>query len=159
MANKQIHELPAANALAPDDQLLVSQAGRNLTRRASLANLPFQPAPQGTSRRTIAAKLAEMVSVRDFGAVGDGTVNDSPAFQAAVDQHTAIHIPAGTYRLDSEIQVKPRRRLFGAGRDATVLDARGVRALTFQRNDGAYRVDVDAGNDWCRSSLSDCASS
>ena len=48
MANKQIHQLPAANALAPDDQLLVSQAGGNVTRRASLANLPFQPALPGT---------------------------------------------------------------------------------------------------------------
>jgi hypothetical protein len=155
MANKQIHQLPAANALVPEDQLLVSQAGGNVTRRASLANLPFQPPLPGTSRRTIAAKLAETVSIKDFGAVGDGSVDDSPAFQAAVDQHTAIHVPAGTYRLDSEVQVKPRRRLFGAGRDATILDARGVRALTFQRNEGAYRVDSDAGTDWCRSSLSD----
>ena len=69
-----------------------------------------------------------MVSVKDFGAVGDGSADDSAAFQAALDQHAAIHVPAGTYRLDGEIQVKPRRRLFGAGRDATVIDARGLRA-------------------------------
>ena len=117
MTNKQIHELPAAMLLAPDDQLLVSQAGSNATRRASLGGLPFQPALPGTSRRTIAGKLGEMVSVKDFGAIGDGSVDDSTAFQAALDQHAAIHVPAGTYRLDSEIQIKPRRRLFGA--DAT----------------------------------------
>ena len=44
MANRQIHELPAASGLLPEDQLLVSQAGSNATRRASLALLPFQPA-------------------------------------------------------------------------------------------------------------------
>ena len=53
-------------------------------------------------------------------------------------------MPAGTYRLDSEIQVKPRRRLFGAGRDATVIDARGARAFTFNRNAGAFQVDAHA---------------
>ena len=66
----------------------------------------------------------------------------------------AVHVPAGTYRLDSEVQVKPRRRLHGAGRDVTIIDARGPRAFTFQRNEGAYRIDGDAGSDWCRSSLS-----
>ena len=54
MANKQIHELPAAGPLLPEDQLLVSQAGTNATRRASLASLPFQPTLPGASRRTIA---------------------------------------------------------------------------------------------------------
>lgn len=154
MTNKQIHELPAASLLAPDDQLLVSQAGSNATRRASLGGLPFQPALPGTSRRTIAGKLGEMVSVKDFGAIGDGSVDDSTAFQAALDQHAAIHVPAGTYRLDSEIQIKPRRRLFGAGRDTTVIDARAVRAFTFNRNAGAFQVDSQASGDWNRSALS-----
>ena len=43
MTNKQIHELPATADLAPDDQVLVSQAGTNATRRASLGGLPFPP--------------------------------------------------------------------------------------------------------------------
>ena len=43
MANKQIHQLPAASALAPEDQLVVSQAGSNATRRASLGQ-PAVPA-------------------------------------------------------------------------------------------------------------------
>ena len=153
MANKQIHQLPTAAALMPEDQLVLSQAGTNATRRASLASLPFQPALPGSSRRTIAGKLAETVSVKDFGAVGDGIADDSAAFQAALDQHAAIHVPAGTYRLDSEIQVKPRRRLKGAGRDATVIDARGPRAFTFNRNAGAFQVDSGAAGDWNRSSV------
>ena len=54
MANKQIHELPAAPALVPEDQLVVSQAGSNATRRAALSGLPFQPVLAGAARRTIA---------------------------------------------------------------------------------------------------------
>jgi hypothetical protein len=67
---KQIHQLPAAAALVPEDQLVVSQTGSNATRRAALAGLPFQPVLPGTTRRTIAGKLAETVSVKDFGAAG-----------------------------------------------------------------------------------------
>lgn len=154
MASKQIHELPEAAALAPEDQVLVSQAGGNLTRRASFANLPVRMPHEGSHARTLAGKLAETISVKDFGAVGDGVVDDSVAFQAALDRHAAVHVPPGTYRLESEIQVKPRRRLFGAGRDATVIDARAARAFTFQRNAAPFAVEPGASTDWNRSSLS-----
>lgn len=154
MANKQIHELAAANTLEPADQFLVSKAGTNLTRRASLNTLPFQLPLPGASQRTIAAKLGEMVSVRDYGAVGDGVADDSAAFQAAVNAHGTVFVPAGTYRLNSEIQIRPRRRLLGAGRDVAIIDARGPRAFTFNRNSGTYQVDTLAAGDWNRSSLS-----
>jgi hypothetical protein len=153
MANKQIHELAEAAALTPEDQLVVSTAGTRLTRRASLAHLPFRQTLPGASLRPLAGKLGELVSVKDFGAKGDGSADDSAAFQAALDQHQAVHVPPGTYRLDAEIQVKPRRRLFGAGRDATVVDARAARAFTFHRNEGVYAVDGGAATDWNRSAL------
>jgi hypothetical protein len=153
MANKQIHELPAAGQLTPEDQLVVSLAGTNLARRAGLGSLPFRLGLPGGSNRSLAHKLGEVVSVKDFGAVGDGSADDSAAFQAALDQHSAIFVPPGTYRLDAEIQVKPRRRLFGAGRDATVIDARAPRAFTFNRNVGSFQVDSLASGDWNRSAL------
>lgn len=153
MANKQIHELPAADALAPEDEVIVSLAGARVTRRASLAGLPYRLPGGASSPRTVHAKLGELVSVRDYGAQGNGTADDSPAFQAALDAHGTVHVPAGTYRLDSEVQVKPRRHLLGAGRDVTVIDARGPRAFTFNRNSGAFLVDSTAAQDWNRSEL------
>ncbi len=153
MATKQIHELPAANQLAPEDQLLVSTADGNRTRRASLAGFPYRAAAAGAVLRTLLDKLGERVSVRDFGARGDGTADDSPAFQAALDTHEAVYVPPGRYRLDSEIQIKPRRTLVGAGRDATLIDARGARAFTFNRNAGSFAVEVAGTPDWCRSRL------
>jgi hypothetical protein len=36
----------------------------------------------GTASRTVAAKLGEVVSVKDFGAVGDGVTDDTAAFNA-----------------------------------------------------------------------------
>lgn len=38
--------------------------------------------------------MSEFLSVKDFGAIGDGNVDDSAAFQAALDRHAAIHVPA-----------------------------------------------------------------
>ncbi|GAA3402049.1 glycosyl hydrolase family 28-related protein [Paenibacillus hodogayensis] len=58
--------------------------------------------------RTVADKLRERISVRDFGAVGDGLANDAPSIQSAID--TAIFagkkevwFPPGTYKLDAAL--------------------------------------------------------
>ncbi|TMV47884.1 hypothetical protein FE783_20890 [Paenibacillus mesophilus] len=52
--------------------------------------------------RTVRDKLREQVSVKDFGAVGDGVTDDSAAFQAAIDALSLngggrLLIPEGTY--------------------------------------------------------------
>lgn len=44
-------------------------------------------------------------NVLDYGAVGDGTANDTAAFQLAADTGKAVYIPAGTYKLTDEITV------------------------------------------------------
>jgi len=54
--------------------------------------------PTGAVNRPINEKLSETVSVKDFGAVGDGTTNDTAAIQAAFDSGASqIIYPAGTY--------------------------------------------------------------
>jgi hypothetical protein len=153
MPSKQIHQLPAANRLSPEDQLLVSTAEGALTRRASLSGLPYRAGGAGAVLRTVLDKLGEAVSVKDYGAIGDGTGDDGPAFQAALNEHHAVYVPRGRYRLLGEVQVPPRRALVGAGRDATVIDARGERAFTFHRNQGAYAVEPGGTPDWARSRL------
>jgi len=46
------------------------------------------------------------LTVRDFGAVGDGEADDTKAFQRAVDSgHGDVHVPRGTYRLTRTIVV------------------------------------------------------
>lgn len=52
--------------------------------------------------RTVEEKLAEVLSVRDFGAVGDGVTDDGPALQAAMNAAAAagrfLLVNEGTYR-------------------------------------------------------------
>jgi len=55
----------------------------------------------GAVQRTVVAKLQDVVSVKDFGAVGDGINNDRPAIAAAVAYLNTVggtlYFPAGTY--------------------------------------------------------------
>lgn len=55
--------------------------------------------PTGAINRPINFKLADTVSVKDFGAVGDGVTDDTDAIQAALDSSigSSIYFPSGTY--------------------------------------------------------------
>jgi sugar lactone lactonase YvrE/pectin methylesterase-like acyl-CoA thioesterase len=53
------------------------------------------------------------VSVREFGAVGDGKTDDGPAFAAAIAKSKTIFIPGGRYRVTDTIQLKPDTVLVG----------------------------------------------
>lgn len=69
--------------------------------------------------RTMQDKARDTVSVKDFGAVGDGTTDDTLALQRAVNrvQGTGIrlYVPAGRYRLTSRVTVSDNCYIFGDG--------------------------------------------
>lgn len=65
-------------------------------------------------------------NVRDFGAVGDGKMDDAPAFAAAIAAMPTpygftIYIPSGTYRLDSDWVIDRGVYVTGAYRMGSVL--------------------------------------
>jgi hypothetical protein len=74
--------------------------------------------PSGTSAvaRSAASKFGDVVSVKDFGAVGDGVTNDTAAIQAAITAaaNKALYFPAGTY-VATALTVSSPCRLFGDG--------------------------------------------
>ena len=67
-------------------------------RDGAALSLPFQ----GAVPRTVEDKLAERLSARDFGAVGDGAADDGPALQAAMNAAAAsgkrLEVGEGTFR-------------------------------------------------------------
>lgn len=80
--------------------------------------MTWQPAGVGAAQRTVQDKLRETVSVKDFGAVGDGVANDTAAIQAAIDSlgaaGGAVEIPNGMRCLiDTALTIKPNVSLVG----------------------------------------------
>jgi hypothetical protein len=83
----------------------------------------------GAAARTVQAKLRDVVSVKDFGAVGDGLTNDYAAIvaaMAAVDtsggKGGTVFFPAGSYLSNSKIVVPDRVRLKGVGSRGSILN-------------------------------------
>ena len=65
------------------------------------SELGFHQEGTGAVARTLQSKARERVSVKDFGAIGDGVANDTAAFQSAIDYVTSVGgvlvVPPGTY--------------------------------------------------------------
>jgi hypothetical protein len=72
----------------------------------------------GSVSRTIQNKLQESVSVKDFGAIGDDTTDDTVAIQAAVNACSiggSVYFPAGKYKITSAITINKPIMIFGVG--------------------------------------------
>lgn len=66
----------------------------------------FKPVGAGAVDRTVSDKLREFVSVKDFGAIGDGVTGESAAIQSAINSgHGDVYIPNGEYLIDADIIV------------------------------------------------------
>jgi hypothetical protein len=63
-----------------------------------------------TTGYSVADKLEQYVSVKDFGAVGDGVTNDRAAILAAVaaTSDKTLFFPAGAYRVNSPITISQK---------------------------------------------------
>jgi hypothetical protein len=51
----------------------------------------------GSVSRTVQSRLRDFVSVKDFGAVGDGVTNDATALYNACLTGKVVHVPSGSY--------------------------------------------------------------
>jgi hypothetical protein len=71
-----------------------------------------------TSGYTVQDKFAQTVSVKDFGAVGNGIADDTAEIQAAIDAFSGggvVYLSKGTYRVTAQIVVKDYVTLRGEG--------------------------------------------
>lgn len=115
MAIIKISELPVADSpVSPSDVLPALQNG--VTKKAAINQFGFLPAGANAVTRTIQTKLRETVSVKDFGAVGDGVANDTAAIQAAIDSNQPIiDLVGATYLLTAKLLFNQANQTFCNG--------------------------------------------
>lgn len=87
------------------------------------------------------------LDVKDFGARGDSSTDDTDAIQRAIDalppEGGAVFFPAGTYVISKAIKARNALKLFGEGNSATVIfqtmpnehGVAGTDILSFQMED------------------------
>jgi hypothetical protein len=85
------------------------------------SRLSFTAAGTGATARTLQNKLRDVISVKDFGAVGDGSTDDTAAIQAALTAAAtssgSVYIPATTnsYKITDALTVPDEVSVFGEG--------------------------------------------
>lgn len=98
----------------------------------------------GVTVKATVGQIQEIVSIKDYGAVGDGVTDDSQAIQNAVNAANMVFIPAGTYLCVTPITLKNNSFIFGEGA-ASVLYYKGGAASrgVLYANSGSSSVYVE----------------
>jgi len=92
---------------------------------ADANNVTYTPAGTGAVQTTVQTKLRESVSVKDFGAVGDGVTDDTAAIQAALTYVVSVKgtmfVPKGIYVISGMLDITDRCAILGEGAELTIF--------------------------------------
>jgi hypothetical protein len=128
------------------------EAGGTTVQTGPSANAPIV--------RTFQEKLDDVVSVRDFGAVGDGSTDDTAAIQRALvnlwptanfadayKQHRTLYFPAGIYIIQGDvIDIPPFVKLVGDGYYSTrIKQIDNAQPYVVQLVDGFFQSGTNFG--------------
>lgn len=85
----------------------------------------FTQAGVGASTRTWQDKARDIVSVKDFGAVGDNVTNNTVAFNtavaAALANNAALYVPCGKYVITATITITAPLNIYGDGPSCSII--------------------------------------
>ena len=85
------------------------------------ANVNYTQGGTGSVNRTVLTKLQETVSVKDFGAVGDGVTDDTAAIQAALNAASGVYFgdASDNYLVNGTINLNTNQFISGDGAKIT----------------------------------------
>jgi len=106
--------------------------------------------------RTLQSKLDDFASVRDFGATGDGTTDDTAAINRALFQlfcrasnsevRRSLFFPAGTYRVTNTIKIPPFAKIYGEGSDSSIIKLESAADYVARTADSLQQTGANIGN-------------
>jgi sugar lactone lactonase YvrE len=92
-----------------------------LGQRYDASGLTSLPAPLPRAIRALPS-TEDWVNVHDLGVKGDGTTDDTPAIQRAIDAHRVLYFPSGHYVVSDTIALKSDTVLIGLHPTLTQFD-------------------------------------
>jgi hypothetical protein len=143
----RITNTPSGTIAATDVQSAINEIVSDLAASSGSSLVGFLQSGTGAQARTEQAKLRDVVSVKDFGAVGDGTTNDATAIQNALNSGFAVYFPRATYAVGAALTAGSGTVIIGNG--ATLkrtFDTNFLRTLTTSGSNVIIRDLIIDGN-------------
>ena len=114
-----------------------------------LTQVKYKQTGTGASVRTLSNNFADTFSVKDFGATGNGSTNDTTALQNALDAAAGtakLYLPAGTYHVQDTLVVPSNTHFVGSGELSIIkmgssIDPVKTLVRTGQRNDKKKNIE------------------
>lgn len=138
----QIDDIVAGGTTGVTTATLAASDGSNL--------IGYINTGAGAVARKVQDVLRESVSVRDFGAKGDGTTDDTAAINAALvaGAGKTVYFPTGNYIITNTLTIRSNTRMLGAGSEKTTITLSpsfpaGADALVNQTITGTVNVYYD----------------
>ena len=124
-----------APPLSSSIEILTNETG--VINSGNANDISYTLTAPGATLQSVQTKLEQYVSVKDFGAVGDGVTDDTAAIQAAIDYASTlvqsvitnkvdfvtagVYVPSGIYLHTDTIYVKEGVRLYGESKSSSML--------------------------------------
>ena len=131
-----------------------------VSTEGTMAAPSFTASGAGAATRSSSDKFSDLISVKDFGAIGDGLTDDTLAIQQALAAHNNVFIPEGTFLITSSIALTDSQALIGAGQscvikcqsnsfNAITVAARYTRIANLRIEGGLVGIDLQGGVNEC----------
>ena len=83
------------------------------------------------------------VSVKDFGALGNGVNDDTQAFKNAINNSNCVYVPSGSYLISDTIVIDKPLTLYGENLNTTVLNFSNYTNKDFILIDNTEKVNIN----------------
>ena len=102
--------------------VIYSPSGYGITPGTSVSStdqMTYNEGSTGAVNRVLTNRLQDYVSVKDFGAVGNGTTDDYAAVQNAASDASSISVGDGSYLLSQQVVMSVPKSFVGGGATST----------------------------------------